>query len=362
MGKGRTMNLHPLLKRQMEKCPDITDDLPAFFDKYEKFIQLVSESYFDFDEERAIMERTIDISSKEYYQKLEEIKNLHASLLSSEKMAGLGQLSAGIAHEINNPLSFIQGNIDILAKYVERIREFHKQGILVLLTAVDATHGECKRLTLELLQQSKDGNLEAIYDDLPSMVEETQEGVQRISKIVRSLLNFSRKSPETGTTSFDLNKSLKDTLTIAYNEIKYYATVQEELGDIPTIRGNADEINQVLLNIIMNAVSAIRSKEVAGLITVRTYLKNDFVYCEIQDNGGGIEKEHLPHIFEPFFTTKPVGSGTGLGLSISYDIVVNKHKGKIDIKTCEGEGTTFILAFPIDPGETLPTLETGGSK
>ncbi|MDD2484530.1 MAG: histidine kinase dimerization/phospho-acceptor domain-containing protein, partial [Eubacteriales bacterium] len=253
------MELHPLLKRQIQKCPAITDDLLEFYDKYEKFIELVSESYYDFDEERAVMERSMDISSREYYEKLEEIKRLHASLLSSEKMASIGQLSAGIAHEINNPLGFIQSNIEILTKYIQRIREFHVKGVETLIAAQSATHEEGLRLTLELMELSKKGNLEAIYEDLPHMVDETQEGIQRISKIVRSLLNFSRKTADSGMTNFDLNKSLKDTLTIAYNEIKYYAKIEQHLGDIPLVRGNPDEINQVFLNIIMNAVSAIRT-------------------------------------------------------------------------------------------------------
>ncbi|MDD2484291.1 MAG: ATP-binding protein, partial [Eubacteriales bacterium] len=146
-------------------------------------------------------------------------------------------------------------------------------------------------------------------------------------------------------------------------EIKYYAKIEQHLGDIPLVRGNPDEINQVFLNIIMNAVSAIRTKDLAGLITLRTYYKDNFVYCEIEDNGEGIAEEYLPHIFEPFFTTKPVGFGTGLGLSISYDIMVNKHDGGIDVKTKKGEGTTFILSFPIKVEDQVDQYKpVGGSE
>jgi len=354
------MELHPLLQRQLEKCPEIRRDPSAFLEHYEKLIQLVSETYHDFDEERAVMERSIEISSKEYYDKLDEIKKLHASLLSAEKMAGIGQLSAGIAHEINNPLGFIQGNMDILVKYIARIREFHEKGLHALEVARTGTQEEIRQLATELLDTSQKGDLELIYQDLPDMVSETLDGIQRITRIVRSLLNFSRKSPGTGMTDFDLNKALKDTLIIAHNEIKYYAEVHEEFSEIPLIRANADEVNQVFLNILMNAVSAIRSTAHPGIITLRTYAEQDFVCCEIQDNGDGIAEEHLPHIFEPFFTTKPVGTGTGLGLSISYDIIVSKHNGAIDVKTKEGEGTTFILRFPIDPSEAK--VQPGGQQ
>ena len=139
---------------------------------------------------------------------------------------------------------------------------------------------------------------------------------------------------------------MKDTLTIAHNEIKYYATVEENLGEIPVVTVNPDEINQVLLNILMNAVSAVRAKGVQGIISLRTFQEGNYVCCSISDNGEGIPEESLPHIFEPFFTTKPIGAGTGLGLSISYEIVVNKHGGKIDVQTKPGEGTTFTICFP----------------
>ena len=344
------MDLHPLLKRQLEKGIGKGCDISPFCKANEVFINLVNESYFDFDEERTLLERSIDISSVEYYEKLEEIKNLHASLVSSEKMAGIGQLSAGIAHEINNPLGFIQSNIDVLAKYIRRIYDFHADGINMLNQIQNADAAEYRQLTAVLLERSTEKRLESIYEDLPSIVSETQDGVQRISRIVRSLLNFSHRETEVMLDDVDLNKGLKDTLVIAHNEIKYFAELEEHYGEIPLITCNPDEVNQVFLNIIMNAVSAIRSKGIPGLIKLRTFPDSGYVCCEIEDNGGGISDEYLPHIFEPFFTTKPVGTGTGLGLSISYDIVVNKHGGRIDVQTAVGEGTTFAIRFPIGTG------------
>jgi two-component system, NtrC family, sensor kinase len=335
----------------LEKGIGKDHDIPSFCDENEAFITLVNESYFDFDEERTLLERSIDISSIEYYEKLDENKSLHDSLVSSEKMAGIGQLSAGIAHEINNPLGYIQSNIDVLAKYIRKLYDFHSDVVAVLKTAQSADPTDGHILASALLERSDDKQLEAIYQDLPAIVSETQEGVQRISRIVRSLLNFSHRELETMVEGFDLNKGLKDTLIIAHNEIKYFAEVEENYGKIPLITCNPDEVNQVLLNIIMNAVSAIRSRGIPGLIRLRTHLDGNYVCCDIEDNGGGIADEYLPHIFEPFFTTKPVGSGTGLGLSISYDIIVNKHSGKIDVRTTAGEGTTFTICFPLNKDE-----------
>lgn len=145
----------------------------------------------------------------------------------------------------------------------------------------------------------------------------------------------------------DLNKGIKDTVTIANNEIKYDALVIENLRSIPVIPAVSGEINQVLLNLVVNAVHAIKSKGIKGLITICTYADSENVYCEISDDGEGIPEEYIGKIFEPFFTTKPVGTGTGLGLSIVHDIIVNKHKGKIDVESIRGQGTTFRFALPI---------------
>ena len=346
------MSLHPLLNRQLNECIGDPVAVSSFCEKNAALVSRISEAYSGFDEEKSRMEQSMEIREREYSDKLEEIKNLQASLISSEKMAGVGQLSAGIAHEINNPLGFIKSNMDILVKYTDRIREFHEYGLNAILAAKDATHEEGKRISIDLLQHSRKDNLEAIYEDLPNIVNETQEGIQRISRIVRSLLNFSRKGTDSLAIGFDLNKGLKDTLTITHNEIKYFAQIEEEFDDLPLVTVNPDEINQVLLNIIMNAVSAIREKGDPGLIKLHTYVDGSYACCAISDNGGGIPDEHLPHIFEPFFTTKPVGAGTGLGLSISYDIIVRKHAGKIDVKTRPGEGTTFIISLPYEAGSS----------
>lgn len=146
---------------------------------------------------------------------------------------------------------------------------------------------------------------------------------------------------------FDINKGIADTLTIAQNEIKYVATVTCNLGEVPTVKAKSGEVCQVLLNIIINAVQAIKEKGINGEILIKTYFDEDYINCEISDNGGGIPAEYINKIFEPFFTTKPVGSGTGLGLSISHDIIVNKHNGKLSVISDLGKGTTFTVSLPI---------------
>lgn len=337
--------MNPLLKRQLNKCNCNNNDFINCCEQFELFISLVDESYNDFEEDKKLLERSIDISSWEYAEQLEQIKSLQTTVIQNEKMAGIGLLSAGIAHEINNPLGFIKSNIETMTKYIDKMEGFHKI-ICNLLSSEEAE--ENKAILEKLAEYSKKNKINMVYEDLPELINETLDGVQRISKIVKSLLSFSRKLEINELEDYDLNKGITDTLTVAYNEIKYYASVEQELGDIPIIKAKSGEINQVLLNIIMNAVYAVKEKKISGIIKIKTYSDNECVCCEISDNGGGIPQELISRIFEPFFTTKPVGKGTGLGLSISYDIIVNKHKGKLDVKTEQNKGTVFTIYLPID--------------
>ena len=170
----------------------------------------------------------------------------------------------------------------------------------------------------------------------------------RVGDIVKALRMFSRIDKQGAREDYDLNEGVRNSLIVARNEIKYIAEIREELAEIPLVSAIGGQINQVLLNLILNAAYAIKEKGLPelGLITVRTYLTDGTVCCSIQDNGKGIPAEIQKDIFNPFFTTKPVGQGTGLGLSISYDIIVNKHQGKINFSSIEGEGTTFFIQLP----------------
>ena len=341
------MELHPLLLRQLKKSNMKVSDVSSLPPDYRHFIELVNESYQDFEEDRILLERSIDISSREYIEKIEEIHNLQATLVSNEKMAGIGQLSAGIAHEINNPLGYIQSNIETLSKYIERISAFHKIESNLLTPENYNDTEKFKSIREELDAFPKKSKIETIYEDLPNIISETFDGIQRISKIVKSLLSFSHKGTLNDFEEYNFTSGLKDTITIAYNEIKSYAKIEEDYEEIPVVLAKPGEINQVLLNMIMNAIYAIKATGALGVITLHTYTEGFYACCAIGDNGGGIPQEYVSRIFEPFFTTKPVGKGTGLGLSIAYDIIFNKHNGKIEVESEVGKGTTFTIKLPM---------------
>lgn len=333
-----------LLNKQINKVfgdAEICEDNPQM----KKFLELIDRTYKEYDKDKILLERSIDISSKEYRESIEKANHLQAQLVNNEKMAGIGQLSAGIAHEINNPLGFVQSNMDILKKYVVKMQGLYEINNKVKESSIDTEYSEIYKEIINYIETNK---MSFIFSDLESIMDENLEGLQRIEKIVKSLLGFSRKGNAEEFVDYDLNSGIKDTLVIVNNEIKYDAKIVEQFETIPVITALYGEINQVILNLIVNASHAIKSKGKFGTITIHTYKKGNYVCCEISDDGIGIQPNCLNRIFDPFFTTKPVGSGTGLGLSIAHDIIVNKHKGHIDVKSVPGEGTTFIISLPIN--------------
>jgi len=192
-------------------------------------------------------------------------------------------------------------------------------------------------------------NIDFINSDITDLFNDVSDGLERISKIVMGLRTFSRVDQQNEFEEYDLNNGIQNTLLVANNEIKYHAKVELFLGDIPNIYANGGQINQVLLNIIINAVHATKSKEDinSSLITVRTYSDERYASCEIEDNGTGIPGNIIGRIFDPFYTTKPVGQGTGLGLSIAYDIIVNKHKGELLVDSKPDAGSKFTVRLPV---------------
>jgi len=342
-------NLHRLLKRQIKNHLD-NIELTA---ELQSFISAINQAYITQDKDRSLLERSIDISSKEYNESMEKIRMLQSQLIQQEKMAGIGQLSAGIAHEINNPLGYTQSNLATLQKYLDKIKDFLDTLNNIESTLQTEPTDDVLNILNTIRTSQKKNKINIISNDIEDIIGESITGLNRIEKIVKSLLGFARSSTAEFE-DYDLNKGIIDTLAVANNEIKYVATVVEEPGDIPHIEAAGGSINQVLLNLIINAVHAIKDTSNKGIITLKTFEKNDSVYCSIADNGIGISKENLDSIFTPFFTTKPVGTGTGLGLSIAYDIIVNKHAGEIKIESEEGKGTTFILRLPIQHKSEVP--------
>jgi signal transduction histidine kinase len=292
----------------------------------------------DFTELKEVTKELI-LRNAELHDAYTELQNTQAQMLQQEKMASIGQLAAGVAHEINNPISFVSSNLGTLGRYVGRLKEYIRSADEVIASAAPVRERE------DMEGRKKALKVDCICDDLDQLVRESQEGTDRVRKIVQDLKIFSR----TGAAEMvptDVNECLRSTITIVWNELKYKAVLEKEFGDIPPARGYPQQLNQVFLNLLVNAMDAIEKE---GKVAVRTWSENRSVFASVSDTGCGIRTEHLGRIFEPFFTTKEVGKGTGLGLSITYDIV-KKHNGDITVRSKEGVGTTFIVRIPAAEG------------
>ncbi|PKO33706.1 MAG: histidine kinase [Betaproteobacteria bacterium HGW-Betaproteobacteria-7] len=288
--------------------------------------------------ETRIAERTAELQQtniqlaqeqRELTQLLARIEETQNQLMQSEKMAAIGQLAAGVAHEINNPVGFVNSNIGTLKTYTNQ------------LLAVIAAYEDGAPAAIADARNKAD--LEFLREDLPTLIHESQDGLSRVTRIVQDLKDFSHVD-EAEQQQADLNAGIESTLNVVANEIKYKAEVLRELGDIPAVRCVPAQINQVFMNLLVNAAQAIETR---GSITIRSGTENGFVWFEVEDTGKGMTEEVQRRIFEPFYTTKPVGKGTGLGLSLSYDIIVKKHGGRFDVRSTPGVGTCFRLWLPI---------------
>ena len=259
-------------------------------------------------------------------------------LVQSEKLASIGQLAAGVAHEINNPIGYVFSNFSTLEKYLKRLFEMLAAYEMVERTQFD----DNTRNDLQALRQRLE--VEFLKEDIPALMRESREGIARVRKIVQDLKDFSHVDASAAWQFSDLVHCISSTLNVVNNEIKYKADVVREFVQVPDVECNASEINQVIMNLLINAAQAIGPER--GTITIRNGTDGALVWFEVADTGSGIEKTSLARIFDPFYTTKPVGQGTGLGLSISYGIV-RKHHGQILVHTTVGQGTTFRVELPI---------------
>lgn len=292
-----------------------------------------------------VRERTLEIQ-----EALEKLKATQDQLIQREKLAGIGQLAAGIAHEINNPLGYVSSNMESLEKYIQEFKTILTLYHQLREELVVTRNEELKPILHEIAQYETEHILQDVLNDLDDLFIDVNTGLDRVGKIVKSLRMFSRIDHEASfEETYDLNKGIENSLLIAQNEVKYVATVEQNLGEIPLIEAAGSQINQVILNMIINATQAIKGKdpERMGTIKISTSHDESSVYCVIEDNGVGISPLHLNQIFNPFFTTKPVGEGTGLGLSISYDIITNQHNGMIKAESQVGVGTKFTITLPI---------------
>ena len=251
-------------------------------------------------------------------------------LMQSEKLASLGEMAAGVAHEINNPVGYVSSNLTTLQNYLTVYEE--------VLNAPASDEAA-------LLELKKKVNFTFIRNDVRNLVSETQEGVERVKTIIKDLKDYARTNSSASYLPPDIHLGLKSTLNIANNQIKNRATIHLDLGDLPLVECAASQINQVLLNLIVNAAQSIPDEK-EGLITIRTSSDDISVFIEVKDNGQGMSEDTLQKVFDPFFTTKDPGKGTGLGLSVSQKIIQD-HGGSLTASSAVGVGSIFKISLPI---------------
>jgi two-component system NtrC family sensor kinase len=299
--------------------------------------------------ERKAAEVALIKTYKELEKAHSDMKNMQSQLVQNEKMAAIGQLAAGVAHEMNTPVGFVASNFETLEKYIGKFKTL--LGLYAKL--VDDIPNADKKFIVarcaEIKKAASDLKIDFVLEDIDSLFGESREGLTRVTTIIQNLRDFSRIDQAEAFDEYDINKGIEATLAVARNAIKYHADVTTEFANVPHVPCNASQINQVFLNIIVNAAQAIESqhKDAKGNIGIKTYADEQHVVCQIEDDGPGIPQEHIDKVFDPFFTTKPAGKGTGLGLAVSRDIIVNKHKGELLVESEVGKGAKFTIKLPL---------------
>jgi signal transduction histidine kinase len=341
--------MHRLLERQIRRNFGSLELIP---EDWRAFVAAVDEAYLKADSDIALVTRSLDIMSAELNQRnealsrekdeqavlIEKLEFAHNQLLQSEKMASIGQLAAGVAHEINNPIGYVNSNISALSGYLNQLIE-----MLGVYESAESALEPQARSTVTACRTRLD--IDFLKSDIQDILSESKEGIGRVKKIVQDLKDFSH--PDEGKFLYaNLHHGIDSTLNIVANEIRYKADVITEFGDVPEIECILSQLNQVFMNLLVNAAHAMRSER-RGKIFIRSGPGADqSVWIEIADDGCGIPAENLTKIFDPFFTTKPVGQGTGLGLSLAYGMI-QKHHGSIKVTSTPGQGTCFHISLPI---------------
>lgn len=304
----------------------------------------------------AVENARLHARSSRYVRELKELvaqfEETQSHLMQAEKMASLGLLAAGVAHEINNPIGYIGSNLNALQGYVDELLR-----VLEAYEAVERALAGDPGLHAAVEAVRAGIDIPYLKEDVRSLIDESMEGVNRVRQIVLGLKEFSHVNQAEWGWS-DLHAGLDSTLNIVHNELKYKAEVVKDYGRLPLVECMLSQLNQVFMNILVNAAQAIEKR---GAITIRTGVTGTgWVWVEVSDTGSGIAPEDQRRIFEPFFTTKPVGAGTGLGLSLSYGIV-EKHGGRIEVDSEPGQGSTFRVWLPISRGGQGKVQAAGGS-
>jgi signal transduction histidine kinase len=314
--------------------------------------------------EGAVADRTRELREKgeELALALDELKRMQSQLVQAQRLEGIGSLAAGVAHEINTPIQYVTDNVTFLSKSVALLTNMSKAVTAVLDAADCAGMPE-----VEALRRAVDRRkLEFVLSQAPSALHHAREGLERIASIVVAMKEFAHPGSEEKVL-VDLARAIETTLTVARSEWKYVATVETSFDPgVPPVLALRNELNQVFLNIIVNAAQAIEGVvggrlDEKGTIRVTTRVQGPFAVVEVSDTGGGIPADIRARIFDPFFTTKPVGKGTGQGLAIAYNVVVAHHGGRIDVRSEVGVGTSFEISLPIDGVARPVSLRPGKS-
>ena len=334
---------------------DEVADVSSAFNRMSTALQETQTSRDEYEEqlielnqtlEEKVERRTAQINRQvaELQAANDKIADTQAKLIQSEKLASVGQLAAGVAHEINNPIGFVRSNLTTLTEYVETYQTLLKAYQSLTSLAEDERSGHIKEI--RKIEDRED--IEFINEDITELLKDSVDGTARVRDIVQGLRDFSHTGGQSRTRC-DLNRCIESTLKIVKNGLQNKCTIETSLQPVPQVMANTGEINQILMNLMVNAGQAVGDN---GLITVTTALHNNSVQIDIQDNGSGIDPSHLDKLFDPFFTTKPVGEGTGLGLAISYGIIQD-HDGEIEVNSELGVGTTFTIRLPVGTPDTM---------
>lgn len=320
-----------------------TAELETALRRYEQttaMLQRTRENMATEIDERKATQIRLEQEKDEQRRLLRALEETHVQLLQSEKLASIGQLAAGVAHEINNPVGFISANLNTLKTWV--------RSLLDVIAAHEAALPQLEPAQRDALAaMGRAADLDYVRDEIATLIDESIDGALRVRRIVQDLRDFSR--PGSGEWCVaDIHAGLESTLNVVHNELKYKADIVREYGDLPPVECLPSQLNQVFMNLLVNAAHAIPER---GVITIRTSSDDEQVSIAISDTGTGMTPDIVRRIFDPFFTTKPVGQGTGLGLSVSHGIV-ERHRGAIDVTSELGRGTTFRIRLPIRRAET----------
>ena len=276
------------------------------------------------------------------------LSETQGQLMQSAKLASIGQLAAGVAHEINNPIGFVRSNLSSLDDYVKNLF-----ALIAAYEQLEALPAQPTDVLARIRALKADMDLAYIETDMPALITESRQGIDRVTKIVQDLKDFSQVDRKERWALENLHRGLDSTVNMVWNELKDKCELNKEYGDLPLVECLQSELNQVFMNLLVNAAQAIDGK---GSITLRSGLADGQVWLEVSDTGHGIAAEHFERIFDPFFTTRPVGKGTGLGLSVAYSII-KQHHGRIEVESQVGVGTTFRIWLPVRQPEHSANAE-----